>query len=88
MLWRIAGQRSRAYGQSGARTLTTQRALVGFCPRCSSVAHAAISGSFSIGAHSANRDVMMQLWQAYGPLRPRRFSAFQNASATGYLPKD
>ena len=30
----------------------------------------------------------MQLWQAYGPWSPRRFSASEYAPANGYLPKD
>ena len=30
-LWRVAGQHSRAHGQSGSKTLATKRTKVGFC---------------------------------------------------------
>ena len=30
----------------------------------------------------------MQLWQAFGPWGPRRYSAFQYVAENGYLPKD
>ena len=82
VFWRIAGQHSRASGQSGGKTLTMQRAKVGLCPCCSSVTHVAIPGSSSIRAHSAYKDVVMQLWQASGPWCPRRSSAFQYVSAS------
>ena len=58
---RIAGQRSRAHGQTGGKTLVTQRAKVGFFPCCSSVTHVAAPGSYSIGAQFVYKDVVMGL---------------------------
>ena len=37
VLWRVVGQHGRAHGQTGSKTLVTQRARVGFCPGCSTV---------------------------------------------------
>ena len=87
-LWRVAGQHGRGRGQTGDKTLVTQRARVGFCLRCRSVAHIAIPGSLTLGAHYPQKDVVMQLRQAFGPWGPRRYSAFQYVAGNGYLPKD
>ena len=85
---RVVGQHSRARGQTGTETVVTQRAEVGFCPRCSSVTHIAIPGSYSLGAQYPQKDVAMQLRQAFGPWGLRMYSAFQYVAENGYLPKD
>ena len=88
VLWRVVGQYSRAHGQTGSKTQISQRAKVGFCPCCRSVSHIAIPGSYSLGAFYAPKDVAMQLWRAFGPWGPRRYSAFAYVAENGYLPKD
>ena len=72
VLWRVVAQRSRAHGQTGNKTLVTQCAKVGCCPCCSSVAHVAAPGSYALGAHYAQKDVVMQLRQAFSHWGPRR----------------
>ena len=67
VLWRVVGQRSRARGQTGRKTLVARRAKVGFCLRCSSAVHIAAPGSYSLGAHYPQKGVVTQLWQAFGP---------------------
>ena len=87
VLWRVVGQHSRAHGQTGSKTQISQRAKVGFCPCCSSVSHIAIPGSYKLGAFFAPKDVVTQLWQAFGPWGPRRYSNFMYAAENGYLQK-
>ena len=76
VLRRIMGRRSGAHGLSVGKTLTTQRAEVGFCPCYSPTTNVAMPGSCSIRARPAYKDVVTQYRQARGPWRPRRVSAF------------
>ena len=55
------GQHSRAHGQTGNKTMATQRAKVGFCTCCSTVSHIAAPGSYKLGSFFAPKDVVMQL---------------------------
>ena len=88
VLWRVFGQHSRVHGQTGNETLVTRRVKVGVCPCCSSVSRIASPGAYSLGAHYAPKEVVMQLCQAYGPWGARRYSAFHDVAENGYLPKD
>ena len=54
-------QHSRAHGETGSKTMVTQRAKVGFCPRCSSATHIAAPGAYPLGAHFPPKDVVMLL---------------------------
>merc|ERR1712131_485369 len=87
ILWRAVGPHSRGHSARGDGNIT-QRAKVGYCPGCSTVAHVAAPAAYDKGAFCPAKATALHLWQFYGPWGPRRLVALEYAKREKYLPRD
>ena len=77
--------RTASRAHSAPRAELTQRARVGYSPRCTLAAHVALPPTYALGDGHLVKARGPALWKTYGPRAPRRMAVCGYATIYGSL---